>query len=92
MIPGARRVSMYAVPSPSGNWAICLASMRTPEIPLFVLSSGASARTVTVSSTVPVASVMSMRTVSDTATCCPSRTKVLKPESVAVTLYLPGLR
>ena len=85
-IPGASRVSMYAVPSPSGSSAICLLSIVVPLTPLLVLRSGDSATTDTVSFTPPASSVISTRSVSPTRTSCDGRTIFLNPESCAVTV------
>ena len=68
MMPGARRVSMYAVPSPSGSCAICWLLTVVPLIPVVVLSNGVSAMTTMVSAMVPVSIAMSTRTMSPTCT------------------------
>ena len=83
---------MYAVPSPSGSSAICLASTVVPLTPLVVFSSGDSAVTDTVSFTPPVSSVMSTRSASPMRTSFVGRTIRLKPASCAVTAYGPGFR
>ena len=85
MIPGASRVSMYAVPSPSGSSAICALSTVVPLMPVLVFRSGVSARTTIVSSTPPVCIVTSTVRTSATRTCWPSRTTLLKPWISAAT-------
>ena len=79
MMPGASRVSMYAVPSPSGSCAICLASTVMPLMPVVVLSVDVSARTSTVSDMPPGVSVKSTRVVSPTVTWAAGCDIFLKP-------------
>ncbi len=92
MMPGASRVSMYAVPSPSGSSAIWWALTVVPVTPVVLFSIGASAVTVMVSSTPPADIVMSTRSTSPTPTLLSGRTTFLKPCSSADTEYVPGLR
>ena len=76
--PGARRLSMYAVPSPSGSCWIWLLSMTWPVTPEVVSSSGCAATTSITSSTPPVSRVRSTVSTSPTRTSIPLRTTRLE--------------
>jgi hypothetical protein len=92
MMPGASRVSMYAVPSPSGSDAICLLSTVVPVIAVVVSSSGASAVTSTVSDRPPASIFTSTRAAPATRTWLLGMMTFLKPSSSTVTEYVPGFR
>ena len=71
-MPGASRVSMYAVPSPSGSCAICLASTVMPLMPVVVLRSRGFGRApTTLRHAGRASSDESTFTASPTATCGP---------------------